>query len=138
MNTKREEFLAGQRPEDVHIYLHEGVVQNPEALEEYGERVEDGVVLVLEGDEARGLFQRTVGVDPMALAKEAMGTDGDIGRNCATGTCPTCSESEPKFVFAFAESQNEEVGGLYAEGPVIHAYASCECGERYSAKWVVE
>lgn len=41
-------------------------------------------------------------------------------------------------MFAFAEEQNGEVGGLYAEGEVIHAYVACTCGQRYSDKWVAD
>jgi hypothetical protein len=41
-----------------------------------------------------------------------------------------------RFTFAFVEARNEEVGGIYAEGPVVHAYAACTCGETYSQRWV--
>jgi len=138
MATAREAFLAGRRPEDVHIYLHEDAVSDIEALTEYGERVEDGIVLVLDGEQARGVFQRATGIDPMAFAREAMDTDGDVDRDCAGGVCPAGEgdDHQARFVFAFAEEQNEEAGGLYAEGPVIHGYVSCACGESYSEKWV--
>jgi hypothetical protein len=141
MATAREEFLAGERPEDVHIYLHEDAVSDVEALSEYGERVEDGIVLVLDGEQARGVFQRATGIDPMGFARKAMDTDGEVDRDCAGGMCPagegeTGGEHRARFVFAFAEEQNEEAGGLYAEGPVIHGYVSCACGESYSEKWV--
>jgi len=135
MTTDREAFLAGQSPEDVHIYLSEERVTNLSALEAHGERVEGGLVLVLPGEKARSVFQQATGIDPMGFAQEAMGTDGEIDDACTSGTCPECGAS-PELIFAFAEEQNEEVGGLYAEGPVIHAYAACECGERYSEKWV--
>jgi len=42
-----------------------------------------------------------------------------------------------RVVFAFAEGQNESVGGRYAEGDVIHAYAHCDCGTRYADSWLV-
>ena len=143
MATARGEFLAGERPEDVHIYLHEGAVSDIEALTEYGERVEDGIVLVLDGEQARGVFQRATGIDPMGFARKAMDTDGEVDRDCAGGMCPagegeTGGEHRARFVFAFAEEQNEEAGGLYAEGPVIHGYVSCVCGESYSEKWVAD
>jgi hypothetical protein len=137
MIAEREEFLAGERPTDVHIFLHEDSVSNLDALEEHGERLSDGIALVLDGDQARELFQRATGIDPMSLAQEAMGTDGEIDRDCAGANCPE-GEHTPQFIFCFAEEQNEEVGGLYAEGPVIHGYVACECGTRYSDKWVVD
>jgi len=137
MPTNREEFLAGHRPEDVHIYLHESAVSDLSALDPYGERVANGIVLVLDGEEARSVFQRATGIDPMSFAKKAMQTDGDITHDCTDGACPECGAS-PRFVFAFAEAQNEDVGGIYAEGNVIHAYASCDCGSKYSEKWVAE
>lgn len=138
-DTDRGAFLAGRRPEDVHIYLHEESVSSPEALAEYGEHVEDGVVLVLDGEQARTVFQKATGIDPMELAGEAMDTDGEVARDCAGATCPVGGDShDPRLVFAFAEAQNEDVGGLYAEGPVIHAYVACECGERYSDRWVAD
>ena len=43
---------------------------------------------------------------------------------------------DTRFVFAFAEEQNEEVEGLYNEGDVIHAYVQCTCGTAYSEKWL--
>jgi hypothetical protein len=138
MSTQRAEFLAGERPSDVHIFLHESAVSDIEALAEHGERLDDGLVLVMDGERARGVFQRATGIDPMGFAREAMDTDGDVDADCAGGTCPEGDgeDHHPRFVFAFAEEQNEEVGGLYAEGPVIHAYVSCACGEAYSDKWV--
>jgi len=140
--SKREEFLAGERVEDIAFFLHEDSVGNVDALSEYAEQVEDGVVLVLDGDQGRSAFQSSTGLDPMALAKRAMGTDGEISRELTGGVCPNADE-EPeenhtaKFVFAFAEEQNEEVGGIYEQGDVVHSYAVCTCGEAYSEKWVV-
>ncbi len=138
MATARESFLAGDRPADVHIYLHENTVSDVEALADHGDRVADGIVLVLDGEQARGVFQRSTGIDPMAFARRAMDTDGEVDRDCAGGTCPEDDggEHRARFVFAFAEEQNEEAGGLYAEGPVIHAYVSCSCATSYSDKWV--
>jgi hypothetical protein len=137
--SDRAAFLAGDRPEDVLIYLDEAAVSNPEALETHGERVDGGIVLVLAGDKARSVFQQAAGIDPMAFAKEAMGTEGTIDADCTGGTCPAGDgdDHEARFVFAFAEEQNEEVGDLYAEGDVIHGYVSCSCGTAYSDKWVV-
>ncbi|MEF8786252.1 MAG: DUF5807 family protein [Haloarculaceae archaeon] len=137
--SDRAAFLAGDRPEDVFIYLDEAAVSNPEALEAHGERVDGGLVLVLAGDKARSVFQQAAGIDPMAFAKEAMGTEGTIDADCTGGTCPAGDgdDHEARFVFAFAEEQNEEVGDLYAEGDVIHGYVSCSCGTAYSDKWVV-
>ncbi|WP_135663277.1 DUF5807 family protein [Halorhabdus rudnickae] len=141
--TDREAFLAGNRPDDVAFFLHEDAVSNPEALDEYAEPVENGLVLVLPGEEGRSAFQSAAGIDPMALAQAAMDTPSEIDRSLVGGTCPVADEAPEddhhvRLVFAFAEAQNEEVGGIYAEGDVIHAYAACACGQRYSEKWVVE
>ncbi|PSQ33260.1 hypothetical protein BRD09_01470 [Halobacteriales archaeon SW_10_68_16] len=137
----RAAFLAGDRPDDVLVYLSAEAVSDPAALEAHGERVDGGLVLVLSGERARGVFQRAAGIDPMAFAREAMDTAGEIRRDCTGGVCPASdsdggSDHTARFVFAFAEAQNEDVGGLYAEGDVIHAYVACTCGERYSDKWV--
>ena len=136
--TDRAAFLAGERPDNVQIYLHEDVLSNPEALAAHGESVEDGIVLLLDGDEARTIFQEATGIDPMALAQDAMATEGTVDHDCAGGTCPAGENRNhhPRLIFAFAEAENEEAGGLYAQGPVIHAYVACACGERYSDKWV--
>jgi len=141
--SKHTEFLAGERLEDVLFFLHEDAVSNPGALAAYADPVGDGLVLVLSGDDGRNAFQSATGIDPMGLAQDAMKTDGVVHDDLTDANCPV-AEEEPaenhttKFVFAFAEGQNEEVGGVYAEGDVIHAYAVCACGERYSDKWVVE
>ena len=138
-DSDRAAFLAGDRPEDVLIYLNEEAVSNPDALESHGDRVAGGIVLVLPGDTARSVFQQAAGIDPMAFAKQAMGTEGTIDPDCTGGTCPegTGEDHEARFVFAFAEEQNEDVGDIYAEGDVIHGYVSCSCGTAYSDKWVV-
>jgi hypothetical protein len=143
-DSDRAAFLAGDRPEDVFIYLDDAAVSNPDALETHGEPVDGGIVLVLPGDTARNVFQQAAGIDPMAFAKQAMGTDGTIDADCTGGTCPDSEDGgegegtdhDARFVFAFAEEQNEEVGDIYAEGDVIHAYVSCACGTAYSDKWV--
>jgi hypothetical protein len=140
--SKRSEFLAGERPEDVAFFLQEEAVENLGALDDYAETVENGVVLVLPGESGRNAFQKAAGTDPMELAQAAMENEGTIEADLTGGVCPTI-EDEPdadhttRFVFAFAEEQNEDVGGIYAQGDVVHAYAVCNCGQRYSQKWVV-
>lgn len=148
--SKRAQFLAGDRVEDVAIFLHEEGVGTLDALSEYAETVDDGVVLVLDGAQGRSAFQSATGLDPMSLARRAMDTNGEIDRSLAGGTCPNEASGSGegdnldegdevhtvKFLFAFAEAQNDEVGGLYAEGDVIHGYAVCTCGASYSEKWV--
>jgi hypothetical protein len=134
----REAFLAGDRPDDVQIYLHEDTLSNPGALAAHGESVPDGIVLLLDGEKARTIFQEATGIDPMALAQDAMDTDGDVDRSCTDASCPAADTTthHPRLIFAFAEPQSEDVGGIYAKGPVIHAYVACACGERYSDRWV--
>lgn len=136
----RGAFLAGRRPDAVQIYLDEETLSNPDALAAHGEFIAGGIVLLLDGEQARGIFQEATGIDPMALAQDAMGTEGAVARDGADATCPAAgAESHhPRLIFAFAEEQNESVGGLYAEGPVIHAYVACACGERYSDRWVAD
>ena len=140
MNEKREAFLAGERLGDVHVYIADDAVSNVDALETHGERVDGGVVLVIDGERARDVFQRVAGIDPIRLAGQAMETEGEVDPDCTGGTCPAGDgpEHEPRFIFAFAQAQNEDVGGLYAEGDVIHAYVACSCGEYYSEKWVAQ
>lgn len=133
---KREQFLVGERPEDVALYLADSFVDG-DGLARHGERVDGGVVLVVEGEQGRSVFKTATGMDAMGFAKQAMGTDGDIARDLSGGDCPDC-DGNPQFIFAFAEEQNEEVGGLYAEGDVVHAYAYCDCGTAYADKWVAQ
>ena len=136
MTDARAEFLAGQRPEDVAIYLADAAVDDPSTLDSYGERVDDGTLIVVDGEKGRSAFQAATGMDAMGFAKQAMGADGEISEELTGGTCPEGEDHATRFVFAFAEEQNEEVGGLYGEGDVIHAYAQCECGTAYSHKWI--
>ncbi|GAA0650942.1 DUF5807 family protein [Salarchaeum japonicum] len=138
-----EEFLDGEHPEHVAVYLTEGMVGDLGPLEQYGERTDDGIVLVVPGDQGRSVFKQVTGMEAMQFSQQAMGTNGDIADSLAGGDCPSkhpdepASDHETEFVFAFFEEQNEEVGGLYAEGDVMHAYAYCECGTAYSDRWVV-
>ena len=139
--TRYDEFLAGDRPDDILIYLHEEGVGSIEELAEIGVRVDDGVVLVLPGEEGRAAFQRATGLDAMDFAGMAMDTDGGIDADCTAGSCPDADGSGghyAKFVFAFGEEQNDDVGGIYAEGDVRHGYAACACGTTYSEKAVLD
>lgn len=144
MTNALEEFLAGERVEDVAVYLSESTVGDLGALEQYGVEVEDGMVLVLPGDQGRAAFKQVSGMDAMDFAGRAMDTDGDIDHDLSSGACPSQHPDESdddhqvKLAFAFAEAQNEDVGGLYAEGAVVHAYAYCTCGTAYSDRWLVD
>lgn len=157
-------FLAGDRPDDVVLFLSDSFVEDTDALADFGERVEraeqssaerasgeqpratddgddvGGVMLVVDGERGRSVFKRMTGMDAMSFAGAAMDNPGSIDRTLAGGDCPEAAsgpqEHRPEFVFAFAEAQNEEVGGMYAEGDVIHAYVYCSCGTAYSDKWV--
>jgi hypothetical protein len=137
--SKREQFLAGERFDDVAFYLSESFVDDLAALEAQGERVEDGIVIVVEGDRGREAFEAATGMDAMNFAGAAMGTEGHVDDDLAGGVCPNAEPGshEIQFTFAFAEAKNEDVGGLYAEGDVIHAYAYCTCRSAFSDKWVV-
>lgn len=113
---------------------------DPDALAEYGERVDDGVVLVVPGERGRSLVAEVLDVDAMAFAQEAMGQDGDITADLTSGTCPVADGDTShgvQFVFSFVEPTHEDVGGRYADGPVVHAYAACSCGHSYSDRWTV-
>lgn len=144
MDSQRQEFLSGERPEDVLIFLSEGEVSNLDSLADHGERVNGDLVIVLDGEEGRSVFERMVGVEAMSFAGTAMDTEGTISSDCTSGECPSKHPDEPdadhqvRFLFAFTEEQNEAVGGLYADGDVIHAYAACTCETTYSDRWVVE
>ena len=143
-DSRIDSFLAGERPDDVAIYLPDETVDSPESLLETGvaEPAPGGVYVVVEGDRGRSMFESVTGIEVMPFASSAMGTPGRIDRDLAGGACPNAIEGphehDVQFVFAFAEEQNEAVGDIYAEGDVIHAYALCRCGERYGEKWVVD
>ncbi len=137
-----EAFLAGDRLDDVAIYINDQYLSENHMLATEGEDVENGVVLVVPGDEGRTAFSQGTGIDPMEFAGTAMGKKGHIEPDLAGGECPAIeADDDPadhviEFVFAFAEGQNEEVGGLYEDGDVIHAYAHCSCGVNFSQKWI--
>jgi hypothetical protein len=129
-------FLAGDRLDHVALYLTDDYLDDEGTLADYGTAVDGGVVLVVPGEKGRSLFSAGTGMDAMEFAKQAMGTEGAVDRDLKGGTCPDCGEGAA-FVLAFAEAQNEEVGGIYAEGDVIHAYAACPDGTAFSDRWVV-
>jgi hypothetical protein len=133
--SKLSEFLAGERLDDVAFFLTEEYLDENGMIANRGEAVEEGVVLVEPGEKGRKLFSSGTGLDVMQFAQKAIGTDGHIERDLSGG------ESEDgeaaRFVFAFAEAQNEGVGGIYGEGDVIHAYAYGEDGTAFSDRWIV-
>jgi hypothetical protein len=143
MDTDRalREFRAGDRPDEVAIYLSEDALSgsDADALAEHGVRRDGGVVLVLPGDRGRSAFAAGTGTDAMAFAREAMDVEGRIDADLTGGECPDAGDGDDhrvRFLLAFAEERNEEIGGRYAEGDVVHAYAQCSCGTAYSDRWV--
>lgn len=149
--SKLRKFLAGDRPDDVALYLSGSFLDPDSRLWNVGEETDDGVVLVVDGETGRNAFAAGTGMEAMEFAQSAMGSNGEIDADLGGGTCPNADSTErdgdgadgaedheAEFVFAFAEEQNEDVGGLYAEGAVVHAYAQCECGVAYSDRWVVD
>ena len=145
--SKLAAFLAGERHDDVALFLTEAYLDSQGKLPKMGETVESGYVLVVPGDDGRRAFAAGTGMDAMEFAQGAMETRGHISRDLDGGECPAAgqetdaveetSDHDVEFIFAFSEEHNEDVGGLYARGPVVHAYAHCACGESYSDKWVV-
>jgi len=108
VEARYEAFLDGNRPDDILIYLHEDGVGSIDDLAEIGIRTEDGVVLVLPGEQGRSAFQRATGLDAMDFAGMAMDTDGEIAADCTGGECPDGDGSDDhyaKFVFAFVEDK---------------------------------
>jgi len=142
MTDARAGFLAGERLEDVALFLADSYVAD-DRLAEYGEAVENGVIIVVDGERGRNAFRAATGTDAMGFARNAMSNESHIDRSLTAGTCPDAGDSSVddhavQFIFAFAEAQNEEVGGRYADGDVIHAYAQCACGAVYSDRWTAE
>ncbi|KAB1187263.1 MULTISPECIES: DUF5807 family protein [Haloferax] len=139
--SKVAEYLSGERLDDVALYLTHEYLDSQGKLPNMGEEVENGYILIVPGDDGRRAFAAGTGMDAMEFAQTAMGNDGDIDRDLSGGVCPDATSDEnheAKFIFSFAEAQNEEVGGIYEEGDVIHAYAKCTCGTTYSDRWVVD
>jgi hypothetical protein len=138
--SQLDEFLAGERLEDVALFLTHEYLDSQGKLPNMGVEVDDGYVLVVEGDDGRRAFAAGTGMDAMDFARRAMDERGHVDRDLSGGECPDRDPAENhqvKFIFAFAEEQNEGVGGIYEEGDVIHAYAHCACGTNYSDRWVV-
>ena len=140
-------FLAGDRLDDVAIYVADTVFDGDHPLSAAGTAVDGGVVVVVAGETGREAFADSTGLDPMAFAKQAMDRTGEIDDRLAGGVCPDAGDTDAdataddhhiEFGFAFAEAENQDVGGLYAEGDVIHAYAHCSCGTDFSQKWVAD
>jgi len=135
-------YLAGDRTDHVALYLAESYVSDVDELADRddAERVGEGVVLVVDGERGRSVFQKITGMAAMDFGSAAMDNPGHVDSDLVGGDCPHAAdgpeEHTPEFVFSFAEAQNEEVGGMYADGDVIHAYVYCSCGETYSDKWV--
>lgn len=141
-------FLAGDRLDDVAIYVADSFFDGEHPLSTAGTAVDGGVVVVVAGETGREAFADSTGLDPMAFAKQAMDRTGEIDDRLAGGACPDDEGNtdetadtdghQTEFIFAFAEAENEAVGGLYAEGDVIHAYAHCSCGTDFSQKWLAD
>ncbi len=144
MDEHRAAYLAGDRPEDVAMFLASDAVDDPDRLaaQDGGERVDDGVVVVVDGERGRRAFSAAAGTDPMQFAGHARSREGRIDRDLTGGTCPDAGGEDEdhhlRFLFSFAEAHQPDGQGIYAEGDVVHAYAQCSCGAAYSDRWVVD
>ncbi len=139
MTDDRTAFLAGDRPDDVVIYLSDATVDDPGPLEPYAERVPGGLVLVVDGQTGRELFGVATGTSAMDFAGTAMGTDGHVDPDLTGGECPGAGDGADhavRFLLAFSEEEHDDADDWYGEGEVIHAYAQCECGTAYSRRWL--
>jgi hypothetical protein len=141
MNTI-DAFLRGDRHDDVALYLSDSVLDTGSSLYEIGDSRGEGVLVVVPGEKGRSAFQAGTGMEAMEFAGTAMDRTGDIAATLDAGSCPdagteTVNGHAVEFIFAFTEPENPEVGGLYADGDVLHAYAHCSCGASYSHKWVI-
>ncbi|MFC6725952.1 DUF5807 family protein [Halobium palmae] len=81
--SKLDEFLAGERLEEVALFLTHDYLDDEGKIANYGEDVEDGVVLVVPGDDGRGMFAAGTGMDAMEFAQSAMGDAGEIHADLA-------------------------------------------------------
>lgn len=88
MDDRRAGFLAGDRTDDVVIYLSNEAVDDPAALAGYGETVDDGVVLVLDGERGRSVFQTATGTGVMEFAGRAGDREGRVHADLTGGDCP--------------------------------------------------
>lgn len=140
MPEELDEFLAGDRPDDVVIYISDAVVNDPDMLAAHGNRVDDGTILVVDGERGRGAFQAAIGTDAMTFAQEATRRKSTVDRDLTGGDCPEADnvqgDHDGAIVFAFAEEHKPELEGIYGDGDVIHGYVQCSCGTLYSEQWV--
>jgi hypothetical protein len=133
-----EEFLAGERPDDVAFFVADAAVDDADPLADAGDRVDGGTAFVVDGERGRAAFDAAVGVDPFEFAQGASGTESHVDRSLSAGDCPEGDGDDHavRFAFAFVQSETPDAGGRYAEGDVVHAYARCACGASYSDRWV--
>lgn len=135
MSDKLAAFKAGKRQDDILVYIADTIVDRPARLADVGHRVDDGTVLVLPGESGKTVFEQTVGERAMDFAGRAMETAGEVDNTLDSGDCPACGRDTIDVLLAFVEPAHPEVGGRYAEGPVLHAYVRCSCTTYYSDSW---
>lgn len=137
--ARLQAFLDGERPDDVAIYIHDEQIGDMQALTEVAVRVETGVVLVVDGERGQRAFEQLSGIAAMEFASAAMDTDGQLAHDLTGGRCPQAGASHSVgLLLAFAEEQHPEMDGIHGEGTVIHGYAACRCGARYSDRWLAD
>ena len=90
----RDEFLAGDRPDEVVLYLADETTEGS-GLADHGLETDAGVLLVLPGDQGRQAFSAGTGVDAMTFAGQAMGTEGDVAATVVTAQTTTGTGTRP-------------------------------------------
>lgn len=87
MSDVLSEFRAAERPDDVALFLADSFVDD-DRLERFGERVEGGVVIVVDGESGRSAFEAATGTGAMEFARTAMDREGEIDDDLTAGSCP--------------------------------------------------
>jgi len=94
MTERLAAFLAGERPDDVAIFLSEAAVDDVDRIAglDYAERVDGGVLMILDGERGRSAFQAATETDAMAFAQAATRRKGRVDRDLAGGDCPEAGD----------------------------------------------
>lgn len=135
-------FIAGEKPKHILLYHGIGAGKLPDQAAKLAHDIEDGHVMVLPAAMAQEIADKVLIPDLSTFSERSRERGGAIESFLTAGTCPEAMDNGKghtlEQIFAFVQPKDELLGGIYAKGDVMHAYALCSCQTYYSDRWVVD
>ncbi|WP_254280489.1 DUF5807 family protein [Haloarcula marina] len=137
-----EQFIAGNRPGHIMLFQHENATSLPDDASKVAKNAAEGKMIIQPAVMARDLIDKVLVPNISQFTELSQKRQGNIEPYLTSGDCPEANSNHDEDhiieqLFAFVQPKHNSLGGIYADGDVMHAYARCSCQVHYSDRWVI-